>query len=857
MAMSVVETPRPCRNAADFPRTLSGYFACLFACVTFFITPHAIAQSAAYQDFVFAYRLLQRGEIKHATEAFDDFLGKFPDEARRGDALYYRAHLARRAGNHQFAVQLLTDAPKTTVVADHYVHLLMGQSLTDLKRYGEAVTALEAIQIDQLDPSVRASTLMLFGAAYRGAGNLPAAAARFDDAASIDSPVKSSALLNKAKAHVLMNQPDKALAALNTCVDDKRVGAEASRLAGDVAYNTGRLEDASMHYRRVLTHHQSSAHFPDAVVGLLWTQLTSRHYNALLATFVQYGATLPTADRAAAIYLAGSAQQGLGNHDKALQFFSGIRKDTETTNLADALLYKIAMSQFELGQLQQMDETVRLLALHHPRTNLQPDIQLLLTNADIRRGNKTSAAARLTAMIDGGPDHPFFADALLRRAQLYESIGEFDGAIADFGRYIDTPGRDAASTQQSHLRLIDLQSRVGDHEIAVTSADSLLASAPGGAAGGGGSALPPLVEQEAMYRRAAALIALGRTDEALSTLSALLAKHPANEFIAEARYFRGMLGMSGDAHVEQAVADLWFAAGTTVLDDARRIRALKVLAKHHVAREENDQTARALTEIESLGGLTELAGDDLLWLANDVLERGDPARTLHYTQPLTAGDAEVPIAQHVRALILSGRAMRDVGRPNDAIDAYRHVIALPTALATRARLELAQTYKSVKQYEEALGEYEGLISAPQSRIAAESLYDSAGIYRLLAAQFRRAGDQKAAVEASTRAHKNLKRLVVVHAFPDLSPLPERALVEMAELAHEAGEGEKVDGYYQELIDKFPDSAWAQYGKAMLAYRHGKRSESQALLKKIRARDDMGHSLEQLVIRWLEFIEKNP
>ena len=44
---------------------------------------------------------------------------------------------------------------------------------------------------------------------------------------------------------------------------------------------------------------------------------------------------------------------------------------------------------------------------------------------------------------------------------------------------------------------------------------------------------------------------------------------------------------------------------------------------------------------------------------------------------------------------------------------------------------------------------------------------------------------------------------------------------------------------------------------MLAYRYGKRSESQALLKKIRARDDMGHSLEQLVIRWLEFIEKNP
>ncbi|MFK7790679.1 MAG: hypothetical protein AB8C95_14450, partial [Phycisphaeraceae bacterium] len=52
------------------------------------------AQSdAEHQQFLFAYKLLQRGEVADAASEFDEYLGKFPNGAKLGDAQYYRALL--------------------------------------------------------------------------------------------------------------------------------------------------------------------------------------------------------------------------------------------------------------------------------------------------------------------------------------------------------------------------------------------------------------------------------------------------------------------------------------------------------------------------------------------------------------------------------------------------------------------------------------------------------------------------------------------------------------------------------------------------------------------------------------------
>ena len=101
--------------------------------------PSAIANppssDPAHQQFLFAYKLLQRGEDRLAGEAFDEFLRDYPSAKTRGDALYYRAMLHRRAGESDKTIAQLKDAPAPTLVPGYAVHLLRGQALADLDRH--------------------------------------------------------------------------------------------------------------------------------------------------------------------------------------------------------------------------------------------------------------------------------------------------------------------------------------------------------------------------------------------------------------------------------------------------------------------------------------------------------------------------------------------------------------------------------------------------------------------------------------------------------------------------------------------------------------------------------------------------
>ena len=129
--------------------------------------------SAAYQQFVFAYRLLQRNEDKLATDAFDEFLQHYPQDERRGDAIYYRALLASRAGENEAAAKLLADCPRPCSCPPNDVPLLHAQVYCDLGKFDPALAVLEKINAAAADPATRASILYLTGVAYRGSGNLP------------------------------------------------------------------------------------------------------------------------------------------------------------------------------------------------------------------------------------------------------------------------------------------------------------------------------------------------------------------------------------------------------------------------------------------------------------------------------------------------------------------------------------------------------------------------------------------------------------------------------------------------------------------------------------------------------------
>lgn len=825
--------------------------AAVLALLALFLTSHIAlptsnmlyAQSdAAHQQFLFAYKLLQRGDDRLAADAFDDYLGRFPNAEKVGDAIYYLALLDRRAGRNEQAAQRLDDVPAPQLVPPYAVNLLRGQVLSDLKKYDEAVEALTTIDAAALEPGVRVSVLYLRGLARRGAADLAAAAADLEAAAQIDSPMKGRALLDLARVQVLMERPGEAVATLRRAMDagDNAATAEAARMAGDLSYNQRKYDDAVGFYNRVLTGHPSSRHFGPSVIGTLWSHFSAGRYNQVLEAFERYRTALQVQDRVAAWYLAGSARQELDQHDQAVQLFDQIAHGEGRYPLQEKVLYKLAASQFELGRYDAMTQTIGRLSAQYPDSEVLIDAAFLLAAADARQGDVARGAARLTQVIAQGKDNPYYLQALLRRARLYETHGELKSAAQDYLNYLEDstipkidrrqdgqPISQPTDTQAgAFLQLLGVYQKLGSHGYAAGLANKWLQT----------MRLPPLVEQEALYRRALSLIQLDQATDALATFDRLAQQHPINPFSDEAAYYRGLLLLSMDSP-DQAVPLLQTAAAQESLPRALRVNALRLLALRQRNSGQNDAAAKTLSQLESLATRQQLTDEELLWMSRRSLERGDAETALGYAAPLVEGRPNAQAAARSEAIYLTGRAQRALGEVDAASRSFQQVVALGHGYDLEARLEQARVSADRGEYQQAMAELAGLISSESSPIAAGALHSGAMVQRQIARQHVRADNQTAADDANREAQRLLKRLVLLYAFPQLEPLPQLAYLELAEIAADLNQMEEAAGELRELISKYPDGPYATYARAVLAADNEKVGDAVALLKMLRNSTD--------------------
>ena len=389
-------------TCSPFPVPCSLAIALAVLLCSLFPVPCSLAQNdPAHGQFLFAYKLLQRGDNELAADAFEDYLSRFPDDAKRGDAMYYRALLHRRAGENEQAATTLSrldrlgPPPEGALVPDYARKLLQGQVLVDLARYDEALRPLETLRVDTLPAEVASSANYLKGVAYRGAGNLDAAATAFNNAASADTPVRGRAQLELARARVLQGQSDAALAALNEAMQNKdpAVAADAARMAGDVAYAAGDHAAATAAYLRVIRDYASTRNYRPAVLGLLWTNFAADDFRGTLTTYDRYAEVLERDPTAA--YLAGSAHQQLGQHEWADRLLGQSIESNlpPSPEVREKALYKRAVSLFELGQFQKMQAALNELVRDFPESALRVDAAYLLAAADAKAGTPGSVEA--------------------------------------------------------------------------------------------------------------------------------------------------------------------------------------------------------------------------------------------------------------------------------------------------------------------------------------------------------------------------------------------------------------------------------------------------------------------------------
>ncbi|XAL98383.1 tetratricopeptide repeat protein [Phycisphaeraceae bacterium D3-23] len=768
---------------------------------------------AEHQQFLFAYKLLQRGDFNEAADEFDEYLGSFPDGEKLGDAQYYRALLYRKQGQNERASALLAGAAEATLVPTYAVDLLHGQVLSDLGRYEQALASLEGIDTDALEPRVAVSAFYLRGLAYRGADNLEAAATALSDAAELDTPMRARALLDLAKVQALMEEPGDAVQTLERClaVENADTTPEAARFAGDITYNQGQFDDAIAYYGQVVARFQSSTHFAPAVVGTLWAQFGAKKYDDLLTTFERFREALPVQDRLAAWYLAGSAEQELGNHEQAVGLLLPVSRGDGSIPLQEKVLYKLAVSQYHLGEHAAMAQTIGLLVRHYPDSALKVDLAFMQASADAEQGQVQRGASRLTQFVEEGPDSPYYQQALLRRAHLYETHDQAGPAARDYRAYLATVEVPNPTSIQATFRLIELATALGEHDEAKTLAQQVLAVREA-------ALRTPEVEQEALYRLAVSERYLGQLDEALAAHDRLADRHPLNPYSAESSLERGLIRMKlGDP--DRGVPLLLDASRSDALPVPARIEAMRIVAQHYEDRGDGDLALTLRREMEESVGLDGLSQAERYWLATVALDDGDTEAALRYLEGFEDG----PRAED--AQLLRGIALRIAGDYDGSAQVLEELRAVSERLTLDAWLELARTYRAKGDLDAALRELAGLINSDRSqRIASQALYESGGVRRQLATQLRQREDTAGEREQLTEARRVLKMVVLLHADRAGDDLAQRSYIELVEVARAMGEPEQSNELLTELIEKYPESLYSEYARALL---HVGRNETEA------------------------------
>ncbi|MEM7576324.1 MAG: tetratricopeptide repeat protein [Planctomycetota bacterium] len=819
----------------------------------------AASADSAHEQFVFAYKLMQRGDTAEAAAEFDRYLRDYPAASKRTDAAYYRALLFREAGDAGAAARLLSgiEAGGGELVPSYAVSLLRGQTLVDVGRFQEALAVLGEVEIGGLDSSLALSVRYLRGQAARSAQEFGLAAQELSAAADLAEAqghaLKGPVLVELAEAQRSRGDLDAAARALERALAgqaDEAWGAQAARLSGDVAYERGEMDAAVRAYRRVLDDFPGSEHYGPAVVGTLWALYSAERDLEVVETFARLAETLPLQDRVAAHYLAGSSEQRRGNHEAAVAALEPVSRGNGMLPLEERVLYRLAVSRHALEQDDQVIATVARLNAQFPDSQFGPDAAFLAASSRSRMGDAAAGVAELSRFVEAGPDGPrgaaYFLRALRQRAALYASQGRLEPAIADYTRYFDVLSQTGQVDAASELPVLWAY---GDALQQAGRDDAALAQFAGAVTvleeeREQGKPLTTL-EPEGYYRAGSAFAASGQDAEALRAFDTLVERYPLDALSDEAALMRGAvlrrLGRDGDA------LRAWIdAADREGLAPSQRALALRAAAGVYRSAGRGEDAAVTLGRALAIAGPENLVDDELLWLAERWLDRARGGETANDSleaqaalneaerllDTLDASSRRPTAVQRSHRLYLGGRLALRLGELDAATEQFGRVLALSEGFDLDAQLGLAEIAEARGDLEAAREEYDGLTRAEETSVAARAMLRLGHVEAARAASMLRQGRQREAVDAQAAARRTWKRLALLYLDAEaLQPTPQLALIALGELAASMGESAVAAREYGELAEAFPKSPWGRYAAAAVAGRYeGRPDDALAMLR---------------------------
>ena len=586
---------------------------------------------------------LETGDAKAALPALEALVTATTASQDLRDAAAYRLGLCYEALNRPADARTLYGllVPRGGEYAG-FARLRLAAIAAGAGRHDEALTLYRAIADDAgADAAHRREAALVGGALAYRAGDYGAATAlyaRLDDKDLADA----GALTGAAWAALRANQPEKARAWLaadrlrDPKDDDARLfldGSVAAALNGDA--------EAEKAYAALLKDFPNSEYAAPAAYAWLLIRHRAGDPKAFLETYKAVAGVLP-ADSAAAL-------QAL-RLDAAVQ----VRDTAQARAAASALVAsgtpaQAADATYRLGWLAQQQEdwaaagdAYLRAATAWPGAPCVPAASYAAAVAFRRANNPDRAAQALSLALTSG-DPAVIAQALLLRARDELAERNTAAAAATLDEYLGRFPDGAAADEARYLRGM-LFFNAQDW----TAAERLLGQAAAA------PALPHDRRTDAAVRRAQALHALGRTEEAAAVLQPLLGLKDAALLDPAYLNWLAEFQMARGAYAEAEAAARTLLSSAKGPDDA-------VLANWMIGRaaEAQGQDATALAAYTtareaSAGRETAYGASVALGLGRLAVRRGDLAAARQAYAEAAAIRGDTPEARRVRAEAFAG-----------------------------------------------------------------------------------------------------------------------------------------------------------------------------------------------------------
>ena len=758
--------------AAEYARLLDAYPSGPFVPQTSYSAGRARFALGAYRD---------------ALQSFDAVLAA-DDDGLRDAATWYTGECRRLLDEYNTALIWYRRVPATSPYADDATfgrgasHFALG----DLDRAIEAYAELA----DTPGARLHRDALYHLGVAYYNAGRYAdgaAALGRFlaGGGSTPVAPADGAVYWRLRSLYEDRRFADTVAAGRRLLRDhpDSQYAAPSRFYLGESLYWQGEYADARAEYEALVAADPAGEWADRGRYHIGWTHFAAAQAGDAeaaaedFANAIRAWRALSDEDGGTGVYAAqalydvGVAQLNMKDHDDAIQTFLRVVSRFPESEWADDARYRVAWAHYAQEEYDEARRVFDEFLLRHPGSELAPEAIFHKGTCQFRAARYYEAIAEYvrvseqypTAMLTGaaqdGLGIHIREEALYQIGESYYNLGDYDEAVAAYERLQDLYPKSALA-------------------------------------------------DDAQYAIATAYQLQERPEAALAAYESVAAKYPASDLAPEALHMVGVQHFDR-GNFQEAIAE--FQRVVTRYQDADAApRAQYDIGRSYYRLRSHEHAVRACDKAAAHGAAEDDLKASATYLAAWILrDEGHPGRDLAAAAERLRGlVATYPqAAEAPRAYLLLAELHREQDRPDDAVQAYRDLLAshVGTEEARAALVDLGATLLQLGRYAEALDAV-----APITEAASE--YTPALVVdgQLIA------GDALAALQRYDEAARAYLVIALVPAYTEHSPFAAlQALSKAGDAYERASRPDLARKWYDTAVDTYAshadrDTSWGQF-----------------------------------------------